>query len=710
MPDDQKLDAWMQRVLGVSLPKKAFKPVRFSPVPANIERPSGKDILLGKNRPRSERAIAALPPKPQHFVAKDGRKLAVTPLPNGTKIFTAPPPPVTEITFSGGGGKGIALPGAVRALHDSGVLNDAKCIAGASVGSMTAALVAAGISADEFQRVAEDDATTHAITEGTGGTLGGMAFASVKNLVTTGSANPFTGDGLENIVRGVLNDTLRKRMGEHVRQSQQAGTAPSPVVISVAKQMRTLGTGPTFSHLRQLSAVIPAVKEVLITGTYVTEFEVNEDGELKKVKGGNTEAKLYVFSADSEPDLEVAVAVHASASFPMVFKPVDIKLSSGKTVRFIDGGVMNNTPTSASLAGVGDEMDRSMLDPVPAGRGMTFVFEDDQTAQLQQGIATPSQGLGARLQDWLLGANNAGAEYAKNLSAASKPQELIVVPLRVKLPAEGDEEALDVDMTGLLGGTLKFQVEPRVALALQEATEEATLAQVRREQGPKSRQFKSDAQMFVSISLAELLTLADSDYPGADDALAFRAQVAQKLQALQQAVAAAPEADDDVADGASPLLSEPVVTADLQALGALAGGDIDFQGYIAREMNRGGLDGLLAALRRHPPPQDVPGLHAVLKAGFAVADALRAHDHAERLLKQLVYPKMKTERKGGSGIEVLLAVQAILRSAVKPIDVNEAIDMAIEHFQNKSDRIIFMRRGHKAFAKALAGWRMNTTA
>jgi hypothetical protein len=330
---------------------------------------------------------------------------------------------------------------------------------------------------------------------------------------------------------------------------------------------------------------------------------------------------------------------------------------------------------------------------------MTFVFEDDNSELLKQGIVAPSQGLGARFQDWMLGANNAGAEYAKNLSVADKPEELIVVPLRLTVPAEGDKKAVDVDMTGLLGGTLKFQVEPRVALALQGATEEATLAQVAREQKPKSREFSSDAQMFVSIPLADLQTLAAGEYSGAAEAVVFRQRVAEMLGKLHQAVAASPD------DMARVLAGKDAALA-LQALGQLAGADLDFQGYVAREMNRGGLDELLEAARQSPDPTATPALQAVLKAGHAVADALKTHDHAERLLKQLIYPKMKMERPGGSGIEVLMAVQGVLRSAVRPEDVNDAIDIAVEHFKNKSDRIIGLRRGHKQFAKALEPWRM----
>src|SRR5206468_879814 len=92
--------------------------------------------------------------------------------------------------------------------------------------------------------------------------------------------------------------------------------------------------GPTFGDYRALSKHIASIKEVVMTGTYTTEF----DDRKRKLQGGNDDGQLYVFDADSEPDLEVAVAVHASASFPGAFRPIDIKLASGLTVRFIDGG------------------------------------------------------------------------------------------------------------------------------------------------------------------------------------------------------------------------------------------------------------------------------------------------------------------------------------------------------------------------------------
>jgi exoenzyme U len=706
MPDPKSQDAWMKRVLGVSVPK----PRTITAVPVSYERPAPRDpgeITLGQGRPRSASVIAPPPvqPRPQSFVAKDGKKIAVTRLPNGKAQFTSAPPPVKEITFSGGGGKGVALPGAVRALHESGVLKDATQIAGASVGSMTAAMIAAGCTADEFDQVANAESTTDAITEGTGGTAGGMLKASLRNLLghtgkgtqeaawyakpfvalkemaESSNASPFTGEGLEKLVSVVLDETLRKRIQEYQALCQAQSAPTDPVVTEVVEAMTRGARGPTFGELRKLGRVIPAVKEVVITGTYTTEFEEYDErtrtgkGELR---GGNEEAQLYVFSADSEPDLQVAIAVHASASFPGVFKPVHIKLASGLTVRFVDGGVMNNTPTSASL-GPGPDL----LNPMPEQRGMTFVFEDDTTADLRKGIVNPGQGLMARAMDAIVGANNAGAEYAKNRAVADKPEEIVVVPLRVTVPPKGGkggkgEKGQQVDMTGLLGGTLKFKVDKDTADALQGATREATEAQIAREKQPATREFASDEQMFMCIPQPDLKTLAEGACPGADEALAFRGRVNELIAGLRGASL----------DGAG---TRPA----LLALQALSKDQIDRQGYVARELNRAGLDGLLRAAQAQGMDSEI------VQAGCAVADAVKMQKIADDVLKRLVYPKMKMENKGGAGIQTLFVVERLLRTAVTPHDVNEALKVGIDHFLHKSDLKLGLRKGHKKFAQAL---------
>jgi predicted acylesterase/phospholipase RssA len=671
----------------------AAKQIRFAPIPKDTPRPSG-GVKIGGGRRRSGVVIApAAPVQANDFVGTGGRKLTVAKSPTGGVRFTAPAPPVREITFSGGGAKGSALPGAVKALQSSGVLKDAKKIAGASVGSMSAALIAAGATSEEFNAVGNDDATTARIVEGTGGTKMGLLFAAIKNKVTTGSGSPLTGQGLENLVRDVLDETLRKRMVEYMEQCGKDSKAPDEYVVKIAKRLSGNKAGPTFLDYRLLSKAIPAIKEIVITGTYTEEFTTDDKGKKSSMKEGNQEGQLYVFDADSEPEMEVAVAVHASASFPFAFKPVDIKLSSGLTVRFIDGGVMNNTPTSSSI---GNER---KLEAVPESRAMTFVFEDSDgtTGGLLKGKVTPAQGFKAKVIDWFVGSNNNAAEYAKNRDMADRPEEIVVVPLKIALPPKKKGgKAQQVDMRD---GTLNFGLSADAKLALQAATETATQDQITRENKPKALEFASDSQMFVSISMADLKTLADSGYKGAKEALAFREKVAATIGKLREAVK-----NETAKPGGriANLVKDKNAKAMLDELGTLAGANADFQGYVGRELNKQTeLDTLLDAIRKG-------GLKGpVLEATFMVSDALKVHTWADNVLKELVYPKMKYEKKGGTAIEVLFIVEKLLRAAKTPDEYNAALTSAINHFKNKSDKSI-PHRGHKKFAQELERRLMRT--
>ena len=61
--------------------------------------------------------------------------------------------PYENLIFKGGGAKGAIYPGAIRALEVKGVMPYIKRFAGASAGSLIAALLAAGLSASELCQV-----------------------------------------------------------------------------------------------------------------------------------------------------------------------------------------------------------------------------------------------------------------------------------------------------------------------------------------------------------------------------------------------------------------------------------------------------------------------------------------------------------------------------------------------------------------------------
>ena len=675
-------DAWIARVLGIgpSVPAaRSGGPKVSGSSRTNLLPPrSMAAIRIGADGPHAQAQIAP-PPPPITIARPGGGVLQIGKSADGRPILTAPPPPVREICFSGGGAKGSALPGAVKALQESGVLKGASKIAGASVGSMTAALVACGATAEEFARIGNAQSTLDKITDGTGGGKLALLGAAISNR-----GSPLTGKGLEQLARGALAETVGKRIHSYISGCINEKTQPDAGVIAVATRLTQPGASPTFGDLRVLHKVIPDIKEVVISGTYTTEFD--DSGATEKLADGNTEGQLYVFDADSEPDMEVAVAVHASASFPFAFKPVDITLSSGLTVRFIDGGVMNNTPTSSSIG------NRRELDPLPASRSMTFVFEDSDGVSkgLLQGKVPPQTGKMAQVLDWVLGAENAAANYATYRDLAEHSEEVVEVPLTVTLPGKNwHGGARGYDMRD---GTLDFGVSDEVKMALQDKTEQATKTQIAREQQPKSREFASDSQMFMALPMADLRALADAGYEGAADALAFRDEVTQGIALLTRAVQR--ESAKDHADMKT-LLASPEVADVLGRLDALAGADIDRQGHIGREMNRGGLDLLVETMKSAPPGGASAG------AALAVSDALRVRDWADNALKQVIYPRMKQEAKDGTGITMLLRTEKALRAARTPGQFNTALSAAIDHFRSKPDGRIFSDH-NKQFAASLS--------
>jgi hypothetical protein len=267
---------------------------------------------------------------------------------------------------------------------------------------------------------------------------------------------------------------------------------------------------------------------------------------------------------------------------------------------------------------------------------------------------------------------------------ADHPEDIVVVPLKIELPpAKKGGKTEHIDMRS---GTLNFGLKNEAKLALQSATEAATKEQVNRENKPKTQEFASDSQMFVSIGIPDIQTLKDSGYPGAKEAYSFREQVAATIGKLRAAVKAA---QDKPGGRAADLLKDKAAKGLLDQLDALAGANADFQGYVARELNRQtDLDTLLEAIHKG-------GLKsATLDATFMVSEALRAHTFADNILKQLIYPQMKYESKGGPAIELLLTVEGLLRAAKSADEVNGALLPTIQYFKGKSTE-------HKKFAEQL---------
>lgn len=190
------------------------------------------------------------------------------------------------IALSGGGVRGIAHAGALKALEDNNIKID--IIGGTSSGSLVASLYAMGYSPYYiyilFKRYAKD-----LVNINSGSIISGIGNFMVSKKI--GISGLKTGKSLENACEEVA---LRKGI-------------------------------KTISDIHKIPLVIPTV-DVMTSKEYVFTNIVPEKCEDKS---------QYI------TNISIGKAIRASSSFPGVFCPCDFK-----NHKFLDGGILDNIPVA----------------------------------------------------------------------------------------------------------------------------------------------------------------------------------------------------------------------------------------------------------------------------------------------------------------------------------------------------------------------------
>ena len=184
--------------------------------------------------------------------------------------------------FEGGGVKGIALVGALKAAEECGFkVNEA---AGTSSGAIVAALCAAGYTAGELKEIVRATPFAELLPERG---VFGWPERTFRLIFRKGL---YPGDRLEGWIRALLAD----------------------------KGGRVFGDLPP-NKLRIIASDIT-------------------DGRLLVLPG---DLKRFGLDGDSFP---VSRAVRMSASIPFFFEPVILRTSEGRPVYIVDGGLLSNFP------------------------------------------------------------------------------------------------------------------------------------------------------------------------------------------------------------------------------------------------------------------------------------------------------------------------------------------------------------------------------
>jgi NTE family protein len=211
-----------------------------------------------------------------------------------------------DAVFEGGGIKGIGLVGALRIFESNGY--KWKNLSGTSAGSIVAALVAVGYSAEEIKKLMLQLDYTK-VADKTHFNI--PIFSNPYNLLF--KKGIFKGDYIKNWIDDALSNKLKLPRGRKVTFGDLINPKENGILLNDIKYKRKF-------KLHIIATDISNGK-MLILPEDIAEYGINPD------------------------DLEVSLAVRMSISIPYFFQPVKLNNeNTNKKSLIVDGGVLSNYP------------------------------------------------------------------------------------------------------------------------------------------------------------------------------------------------------------------------------------------------------------------------------------------------------------------------------------------------------------------------------
>ena len=250
------------------------------------------------------------------------------------------------IAFSGGGAKGNIYSGVHETLKTSGVLDGVEEVAGSSAGAITAAVVASGITEEDFQKLGQNTNFKNLLGEGTDVPIAGIKINAggepLEDLIRKSVSKNVTDYFKNTDILEVCDTRLQEINNEltAIKGNDDQESLDRTVLLEkqqVGLQSISDGGGAKLNEMN---------KRVQETGKVTFgDLDVLHNLDPIKFKGliitatNNKTGELMLFNAKDTPNVEIAKAAHASSSIPYVFKPVTID-----GVEYADGGCYDNIP------------------------------------------------------------------------------------------------------------------------------------------------------------------------------------------------------------------------------------------------------------------------------------------------------------------------------------------------------------------------------
>ncbi|KIQ11556.1 MULTISPECIES: patatin-like phospholipase family protein [Pseudomonas] len=566
-------------------------------------------------------------------------------------------PAVTSLVLSGGGAKGIAFSGVVRALEDAQKLEGIQSISGSSAGAISAALIASGMGAQAFDRLSDSidlpsllnskDVVT-AWMQDASSTLGKLvgrlpgAAGNISQLLMTLLPRLQT-EALP--LEEVIRNESRQSILEHIAQNPRE-TRPGEV-MRIADKL-SAGAAPTFGDLDVLSRHIPAIKQLNITGTGMFAGR----------------PQLVVFNASLTPQMDIARAAHISGSLPLVFKSPEERghgfQTSTETTAFKDGGMLLNTPAPGVV-------DRAFPEsPLTKSESLIVKFESDAAD-----ARTRSGSFFSSLADRITGVPHsaAGAFQDKKLEAFA--EQIVTLPLKTE---KGD-------FRGLLTGTVNFTMQDEHKQHLQAKARQAVDAHLeRRSTALERHSFQSldDAVLAMDDAMLASVQPALQKDPAAADVLTFRKNAQQALHALDGAIIEANQAK-----GA--LVFTPKILSALRNLDALARRpeQIDWLGRRLNVASQRNFQQLLQVAAKQIASGALP-MSKVIGSAVAEMSVRDIAMKAESFTREVIYPSLFRPGQPDANVELLHRAAQDLAWSSTPTEFNRVLDTISDRYKARN--------------------------
>lgn len=255
------------------------------------------------------------------------------------ELIAAQNQPFKCAAFSGGGAKGNIYSGVHEAMADSGVLDGLEAVAGSSAGAITAAVIATGISTEDFKRLSQETNLPNLLGKGFIVNKDGKPLYQLlkdttsSNILKYFEANDIMAvcnrrkDALDLEINKLLEKSDPKD-AEEIEALQEKRSRLEAIISHDGQELRDIqdrvkSNGTVYFRDLDIMHLIDPIK---FKDLVITAVE-KETGE------------LTIFDARKTPYVEIALAARASASIPIVFEPVEI---DGK--KYVDGGYRDNIP------------------------------------------------------------------------------------------------------------------------------------------------------------------------------------------------------------------------------------------------------------------------------------------------------------------------------------------------------------------------------